>query len=105
LDADRPDADRADGGQSGSGRRGANEGAAQGQPSPARRVPVAVRIPAPTGPATPEDAWKWEGVPPGRSLIGPVEPGKLRHYMGDDGHGPTIKWLPAAWPPGQEPEA
>jgi hypothetical protein len=73
------------------------------QPGPARRVPVAVRIPAPTGPATPEDAWKWEGVPPGRSLIGPVEPGKLRHYMGDDGHGPCIKWLPAAWPPGQEP--
>ena len=55
--------------------------------------------------AAPGDAWKWEGVPPGRSLIGPVEPGKLRHYMGDDGHGPCIKWLPAVWPPGQEPEA
>ncbi len=54
-----------------------------------------------TGPATPEDAWKWEGVPPGRSLIGPVEPGKLRHYMGDDGHGPCIKWLPPAWPPSE----
>ncbi len=53
-----------------------------------------------TGPATPEDAWMWEGVPPGRSLIPPVEPGKIRHYMGDDGHGPCIKWLPAAWPPG-----
>ena len=54
-----------------------------------------------TGPATPEEAWKWEGVPPGRSLIGPVEAGKLRHYMGDDGHGPCIKWLPPAWPPSE----
>ncbi len=54
-----------------------------------------------TGPATAEDAWKWEGVPPGRSLIGKVEPGKMRYYMGDDGHGPCIKWLPAAWPPDQ----
>jgi hypothetical protein len=56
---------------------------------------------APTGPATPEDAWKWEGVPPGRSLIGKVEAGQLRYYMGDDGHGPRIVSLPAAWPPGQ----
>jgi hypothetical protein len=53
-----------------------------------------------TGPATAEDAWQWEGVPPGRSLIGRVEPGKMRYYMGDDGHGPSIRWLPAAWPPG-----
>ena len=52
-----------------------------------------------TGPATAEDAWKWEGVPPGRSLIGRVEPGKERYYMGDDGHGPCIKCLPPAWPP------
>jgi hypothetical protein len=56
--------------------------------------------PAPTGPATPEDAWKWEGVPPGRSLIGKVEPGKMRYYMGDN-NGPCIKWLPPAWPPGE----
>ena len=68
---------------------------------PPRRVPVSTPTRAPTGPATPEDAWKWEGVPPGRSLIPPVEPGKTRHYMGDDGHGPCIKWLPPAWPPGQ----
>ena len=50
---------------------------------------------APMGPETPEDAWKWEGVPPGCSLVGPVEPGKQRAYMGDDGHGPRITWLPA----------
>ncbi len=58
---------------------------------------------APPGPATPEDAWKWEGVPPGRSLIGKVEAGEMRYYMDDDGHGPQIRWLPAAWPPGQGP--
>jgi hypothetical protein len=57
-----------------------------------------------TGPERPEDAWKWEGVPAGRSLMGPVEPGKMRYYMGDDGHGPQIRCLDPAWPPGQEPE-
>ncbi len=56
---------------------------------------------APTGPATPEEAWKWEGVPPGRSLIGKVEAGQLRYYMDDDGHGPRIVGLPPAWPPGE----
>jgi hypothetical protein len=57
--------------------------------------------PPPTGPDTPEDAWKWEGVPAGRSLIGKVEPGEMRYYLGDDGHGPQIRWLPPAWPPDQ----
>jgi hypothetical protein len=57
--------------------------------------------PAPTGPAAPEDAWKWEGVPPGRSLIGTVEAGQLRYYMGEDDHGPRIVSLPRAWPPGE----
>ncbi len=42
----------------------------------------------------------WEGVPPGRSLIGKVEPGEPRFYMGDDGHGPQIVGLARAWPPG-----
>jgi hypothetical protein len=57
------------------------------------------------GPATPEDAWKWEGVPAGYTLLNPVEPGKTRHCEGDDGHGPQLKWLPAVWPPGQGPDA
>ena len=26
----------------------------------------------------------------------------MRYYMADDGHGPCIKWLPPAWPPGPE---
>jgi hypothetical protein len=58
----------------------------------------------PFRPAT-SDAWKSEGVPPGYRLIGPVEPGKMRHCLGDDGHGPQIKWLPAVWPPGEGPES
>ena len=62
-------------------------------------------VAAATGPATPEDAWKWEGVPPGRSLIGKVEAGQLRYYMGDDGHGPRIVGLPRAWPPGEAGDA
>ena len=56
-----------------------------------------------TGPDRPEDAWKWQGVPPGYTLLGPVEPGKRRHCAGDDGHGPQLKSLPPAWPPGQGP--
>ncbi len=76
------------------------------QPAPAPatgpRIPPRRRV---TGPDRPEDAWKWQGVPPGGSLIGPIEPGRKRHYMGDDGHGPQLRWLPPAWPPGEEPEA
>ena len=62
-------------------------------------VDRAARLGHRKGPATPDDAWKWEGVPPGRSLVGLVEPGKMRYYMDDDGHGPQVRWLPAAWPP------
>jgi hypothetical protein len=94
-----------DGDRTGADRPGTAQDDATNRPqSPIRRVPIYTHIPAPTGPATPQDAWKWEGVPPGRSLIGKVEPGKMRYYMGDDGHGPCIKWLPAAWPQGEEPE-
>jgi hypothetical protein len=67
-------------------------------------APGAARVPRyKTGPDGPEDAWKWEGVPPGHTLLGPVEPGKRRHYAGDDGHGPRIGSLPPVWPPGQGP--
>jgi hypothetical protein len=58
-----------------------------------------------TGPDRPEDAWKWQGVPPGYTLLGPVEPGKMRHFAGDDGHGPHLGSLPPAWPPGEGPGA
>ncbi len=56
-----------------------------------------------TGPDRPEDAWKWQGVPEGRPLIGIVEPGKMRYYEGRDESGSKICWLPPAWPPGQGP--
>ncbi len=81
----------------------APEGAGSGgllSASPHARPPGFGR--APTGPDRPEDAWKWEGVPPGRGLIGKVEAGQMRYYMDDDGHGPQIRWLPPAWPPGHE---
>ena len=80
----------------------AGSGAAKGAGSTVRAPGPVDWGPAPTGPATPEDAWKWVGVPPGRGLIGKVEPGKMRYYMGDDGHGPVITWLPPAWPPGYQ---
>ncbi len=59
---------------------------------------------APLGPATPEDIWMWEGVPPGCGLIRRYKPGERRYYMGSDG-GPSLKALPRAWPPGQGPDA
>ena len=75
---------------------------ATSSPVPATATSAAQgRVP---GPQRPEDAWMWEGVPEGRSLIGRAMPGKMRYYMDDDGHGPQFRWLPAAWPPGQEPE-
>jgi hypothetical protein len=68
-------------------------------PSPGRQLSYK------TGPDRPEDAWKWQGVPPGFTLLGPAEPGKMRHVAGDDGHGPHLKSLPPAWPPGEGPGA
>ena len=53
-------------------------------------------------PAAPDD-WRYQGVPPGVRLIGRIDPGKMRYYLGDDGHGPQLRWLPGVWPPGQGP--
>ncbi len=60
---------------------------------------------APTGPARPEDAWKWKGIPPGGSLIGTPEPGQMRWYTHYDEHGPRFRSLPGAWPEGAGPTA
>jgi hypothetical protein len=60
---------------------------------------------APTGPARPEDAWKWKGIPPGGSLIGTPEPGQMRWYTHYDEHGPRFRSLPGAWPDGTAPSA
>ena len=43
-------------------------------------------------------AWKWQGVPPGRSFLYPVEPGKHRFYIDYDEQGPKMVGLPPAWP-------
>ncbi len=40
------------------------------------------------------DAWKWQGVPPGRRLLYPVEPGKHRFYIDYDEQGPKMVGLP-----------
>ena len=86
----------------GPGRRVGGDGLRAG-PGRSGRGQADWGLPAPIGPATPEDAWKWQGVPPGRGLIRRYEPGEMRYYMGDDG-GPSLKWLPPAWPPGQGPD-
>ncbi len=54
----------------------------------------------------PEDAWKWQDVPAGYGLVGPVEPGQIRHCFGEDETGlPHLKYLDPAWPAGQPPTA
>jgi hypothetical protein len=76
------------------------------EPDPADRVGARKKtgLGGRIGPATPEDAWMWQGVPPGRALIRPYRPGERRYYMGDN-NGPSLMSLPPAWPPGQEPDA
>lgn len=76
------------------------------EPDPADRVGArrATGLRSPLGPARKEDAWMWEGVPPGASLIRDYAPGERRYYMGDN-NGPSLKELPRAWPPGEGPDA
>ena len=59
------------------------------------------------GPESADDAWMWQGVPPGRALMTTrYRPGQPRAYMDYDGGGsPSVKSLPPAWPPGQGPDA
>jgi hypothetical protein len=65
---------------------------------------AAVGAAAGPGPDNPADAWKWEGVPPGHSLIGTIDPGKPRFSIGPDANGKKyIKGLSSAWPPGEAP--
>ena len=53
-------------------------------------------VPGPA--ATASDAWKWQGVPPGRRFLYPVQPGKHRFYIDYDQQGPKMVGLPPAWP-------
>jgi hypothetical protein len=92
-------------GSTGGGADPGAESAATGfEPDPAQRVGARLSygLRARIGPATSDDAWMWQGVPPGQGLIRRYEPGERRYYMGDDG-GPSLKELPPAWPQGQGP--
>ena len=79
-------------------------GATGFEPDPADRVGARNAKGRRLGPKTAEDAWMWQGVPPGHSLMTRYEPGERRYYMGDN-EGPSLKKLPPAWPPGQGPDA
>jgi hypothetical protein len=76
------------------------------EPDPADRVGARMNSGrgARLGPDTREDAWMWEGVPPGGSLMRRYKPGETRHYMNYEG-GTSLRWLPPAWPPGEGPDA
>ena len=88
----------------GGGTGGAGGAAPTGfEPDPADRVGARSAKGRKLGPATTEDIWMWEGVPPGHSLMTRYEPGERRYYMGDN-EGPSLKKLPPAWPPGQGPD-
>jgi hypothetical protein len=69
-------------------------------PKPIALPPYRPRADTPTGPARPEDAWKWTGIPPGGHLIGTPEPGDMRWYGDYDEHGLRLHSLPGAWPDG-----
>jgi hypothetical protein len=97
------------GGGGGSGASGAGSGSPVVAPS-AVSAPAALTAAPPaaprgngggggrTGPKSPADAWKWEGVPPGGTFLGPVEPGRQRWCLYHDAVGPKVMQLPAAWP-------
>jgi hypothetical protein len=101
-------ADAASGADVGAGPKSASASMATGfEPDPAQRVGArrggsefGVRL----GPATKEDIWMWQDVPPGCGLIRTYKPGERRYYMGDNA-GPSLKELPPAWPTGQGPDA
>ena len=94
----------ADTGAAGSAAGAAATAATGFEPDPADRVGAITAQGKRLGPATPEDVWMWQGVPPGHSLMTRYEPGERRYYMGDN-EGPSLKKLPPAWPPGQGPDA
>ncbi len=92
----------------GSGAAGlaAASGATGFEPDPADRVGARSAKGRRIGPATADQAWMWQGVPPGRALMTHYRPGQPRAYMEyDEGGSPSVKTLPPAWPPGQGPDA
>jgi hypothetical protein len=76
------------------------------EPDPADRVGARSAKGRRIGPATADQAWMWQGVPPGRALMTNYQPGQPRAYMEyEEGGSPSVKTLPPAWPPGQGPDA
>ena len=76
------------------------------EPDPADRVGARSAKGRRIGPPTADQAWMWQGVPPGRALMTHYRPGQPRAYMEyDEGGSPSVKSLPAAWPPGEGPGA
>jgi hypothetical protein len=76
------------------------------EPDPADRVGARSAKGRRIGPATADQAWMWQGVPPGRALMTHYRPGQPRAYMEyDEGGSPSVKTLPPAWPPGQGSDA
>jgi hypothetical protein len=76
------------------------------EPDPADRVGARSAKGRRIGPATADEAWMWQGVPPGRALMTHYRPGQPRAYMEyDEGGSPSVKTLPPAWPSGQGPDA
>jgi len=76
------------------------------EPDPADRVGARSAKGRRIGPDTADDAWMWQGVPPGRALMTRYRAGQPRAYMDYDGGGsPSVKSLPPAWPPGRGPDA
>jgi hypothetical protein len=96
-----------DGGGSAGGSGAAAAAVATGfEPDPADRVGARSAKGRRIGPDSADDAWMWQGVPPGRALMTRYRPGQPRAYMEYDGGGsPSVKSLPPAWPPGQGPDA
>jgi hypothetical protein len=76
------------------------------EPDPADRVGARSAKGRRIGPDTADQAWMWQGVPPGRALMTHYRPGQPRAYMEyDEGGSPSVKTLPPAWPTGQGPDA
>jgi hypothetical protein len=75
------------------------------EPDPADRVGARSAKGRRIGPATPDEAWMWQGVPPGRALMTHYRPGQPRAYMEyEAGGSPSVRTLPPAWPAGEEPD-
>ena len=76
------------------------------EPDPADRVGARSAKGRRIGPASTDQAWMWQGVPPGRALMTNYRPGQPRAYMEyEEGGSPSVKTLPPAWPPGEGPDA